>query len=61
MNHKLTYKSKTNKQFQLFTFLKMNPMKLAFHESITIYDSQLEHIWSSTLLKQCISRTTQAF
>ncbi len=36
-------------------------MKLEFHESITIYDSQLEHIWSNTALKQCISRTTQAF
>lgn len=40
----------------------MNPMKVEFHESITIYDdSQLENIWSNTLLKQCISRTTQAF
>ncbi len=39
----------------------MNPMKLEFHENIIIYDSQPEHIWSNTPLKQCISRTTQVF
>jgi hypothetical protein len=39
----------------------INKMKFQFQESITIYGSQLDHIWSNNPSEQCLSRTTKAF
>jgi hypothetical protein len=47
-------KTQSQQTIQLFQFMMMNKMKLEFHENITIYGSQLNHILSNTPSQQCI-------
>ncbi len=41
--------------------MTMNKMKIEFHQSIPICDSQLDHIWSNTSYEQCILKTIEDF
>ena len=45
---------------ELQHFMKFYNMYLQFQESTTIYDSQIDHVWTNAPTQQCISRVLEA-
>ena len=46
---------------ELQHFMKFHNMYLQFQESTTIYDSQIDHVWTNAPTQQCISGVLEAY